>query len=229
MSTYKPVSGRATANGSKDCQTGGGVCRHALKHKLRGAYKLRHFGLGNCLRVLLARPEWCLAFARFNIQLDREQPGSIFASQLCARFCQLYIPGWDELDDKERLEAETRFLRTGQVCSDDQLHPHQGRMRTILLFVEQASDGFQPFQRRVHSTWVQCVRCALQLPSRRLRCDQCVVSSLYMPRTSTAVCVQGGQHASRLCHYASRRCHSGNPGWPCGAFPVRQHYTGDRG
>jgi hypothetical protein len=89
---------------------------------------------------------------------ERKQPGSMFASRLCERFCELYIPGWREMHPEDRVDAETRFLTTGQCCREEDLHPQSGKTRTILLFVEQGADAFQPFKRRVHSTWVQGLR-----------------------------------------------------------------------
>jgi hypothetical protein len=132
------------------------LCRPARKHKLAGACQLRNFGIGNCLRILLARKQWCLAFDRFNMDLERQQPGSLFASIMCSRVCGHFIPGWDSMERPDRAQAESLFLTTGQCCSKEAM---AGKKKTVLLFVEQTSDAFQPYKRRQHSTWVQALRC----------------------------------------------------------------------
>jgi hypothetical protein len=152
-----------------------GTCRPSLKHRLRGACKLRHFGLSNCVRVLHARREWCLAFARFDMSLEREQPGSLFSSDFCRHICRHYIPDWGDMRDKERQEAEAMFLSTGQTCND-MVYQHNRKgsgMKTRLLFVEQAADAFQPFNRTQHSTWVMALRCDYRVLSHEQRVLGC--------------------------------------------------------
>jgi hypothetical protein len=92
---------------------------------------------------------------------EREQPGSLFSSDLCRHMCRHFIPGWGDMRDDEREETEAVFLTTGQACTVEELEHRQKSdgMKTILLFVEQAADAFQPFDRTQHSTWVMALRC----------------------------------------------------------------------
>jgi hypothetical protein len=158
--------------------------------------------------VLLARREWCLAFSRFDMSQEREQPGSLFASDLCRHMCRHYIPRWDDMMDLERYEAEAMFLTTGQTCTKEVYRRNSGTMQTKVLFVEQAADAFQPFDRTQHSTWVMALRCAplCTVAAHRL------AESPRRPFPSYARArVQGDEHGAGLCVFETRYSHPGRP------------------
>ena len=119
---------------------------------------MHYMGVENCLRVLLLRQEWCEAFARFDIRQERQTPGTLWSGDLAEHFCPLYVPGYSNMPENEREEAAEVFLTTDQTCKRDKLQNHQP---TVLLLLEGGIDAFQPFKRKVHSTWVAGTRCGI--------------------------------------------------------------------
>lgn len=122
---------------------------------LQGARKLRYSGLENGVRVLMQRPAWCRAHQRFDVKEAMAATGSIMNSPLMEVFYNTYIPAYDTKSDAEQRAAAELFLRTGQVCSEEEA---SRRQRTILLLVESGADAFQPYKRREHSTWMHAFR-----------------------------------------------------------------------
>lgn len=106
----------------------------------------------------MQRKSWCQARAQFDMAAERATPGSIFSSPLCERMCRNHIPGYDSMPAEQQSAAALQFLLTGQCCA---AHQMEGKLRTILLILEQGADAFQPFKRRDHSTWVLAFRCAV--------------------------------------------------------------------
>jgi hypothetical protein len=84
----------------------------------------------------------------------------MFSSGLSEHLCRQFIPQYATMAPAERTTAKHRFFDSGQVCSDEDWQTYQRevkegtRMPTKLLVVEGGCDGFQPFRRRIWSTWM---------------------------------------------------------------------------
>jgi hypothetical protein len=106
----------------------------------------------------------CTGIHLHNLDEQIRSTYSLYSSKMAEHFCRHFIPRYSALPEAQKLTAKLRFFDTGQVCSDTdwvqyQREVAQGRrLRTKLLVVEGGCDAFQPFKRRVWSTWMMGYR-----------------------------------------------------------------------
>lgn len=139
-----------------------GAERYAVQRsgKKKPVQELRYLGLSQGLRVLLMSKHVCSALHDFDLPHMVDSNHSVFSSDLSERMCHLFIPQYEHMDDDTRREYKIRFFSTGQVCTAEELAEHTSRVqsgeakRTMLITVEGGCDAFQPFKRRVWSTWM---------------------------------------------------------------------------
>jgi len=97
--------------------------------------------------------------------------------------CRVFIPGWDNMGKEAQLRDKARFFKTGQGLTEEQWIDYQAQLQagcagggsdldpTRMLLVEGGCDAFQPFQRKVWSTWIFGYRltaaCPVMLPMGR--------------------------------------------------------------
>lgn len=128
--------------------------------KLKPRRELRYLGLRTGLRVLLMCKHVCSGLHDFDLAGMVDSHHSFYSSQLSEQFCYMFIPGYQEMSGPCRRKAKIRFYASGQVCSDQVWEQHQCDIQqghdtsTRLLVVEGGCDAFQPFKRRVWSTWL---------------------------------------------------------------------------
>jgi hypothetical protein len=126
----------------------------------RPARQLRYMGVTNGIKVLLMSKKVGRSIEAFDLQGTLDTPHSMYASGFSEHLCRKFIPHYDLMDPAGRATAKYRFFATGQVCSDEnwQVYTQQvnegKRLPTKLLVVEGGCDGFQPYKRRVWSTWM---------------------------------------------------------------------------
>ena len=123
--------------------------------------ELRYLGLEGCMRVLLASRNVGLARHAFDTADHASQPWTFLGSRLADHLCEYFIPGFAHMSPDEALQAKCDFFTTGQVfCTPEVRKQYLEEVRdgvrweTILLVVEGGCDGFQPFKRRIWSTWM---------------------------------------------------------------------------
>jgi hypothetical protein len=124
---------------------------------------LRYMSLDKAVRVLLMSRKVSRAIDAFDLEAMVDSTYSVYSSKLSQHLCEYFIPGYRSMcrtaPTKAR-EAKLRFFETGQVCTDTEwqqynLEVEAGTRRpTKLLMLEGGCDGFQPFKRRVWSTWL---------------------------------------------------------------------------
>jgi hypothetical protein len=122
--------------------------------------EMRYMGVKNGVKTLLMSKHVGRAIDTFDMSRALDTPHSLFGSRLSEHLCQHFIPGYAEMEQSERRNAKLRFFDTGQVCSEEEWLQYNKeveegtRLRTKLLVVEGGCDGFQPYRRRVWSTWM---------------------------------------------------------------------------
>lgn len=147
-----------------------GRARHVVQRsgKTKAAQELRYLGLSQGLRILLMSRHVCKGIQDFDTAEMVDSNFSVYSSALSEQLCTQFIPDYDQMADDVRRDYKIRFFRTGQVCTAQQMAEHTLKidagqaMRTLLVTVEGGCDAFQPFKRRVWSTWlygyrVQCI------------------------------------------------------------------------
>jgi hypothetical protein len=124
---------------------------------------LRYMSLDKGVRLLLMSRKVSRAINRFDLEAMVDSTYSVYSSKLSEHLCHHFIPGYGDMctQSPERArEAKLRFFDTGQVCSDAEWQQYTEeveagtRRPTKLLMLEGGCDGFQPFKRRVWSTWL---------------------------------------------------------------------------
>lgn len=126
--------------------------------------EVRYMGLEQGVRVLLMSRKVSRAVNSFDLPSMVDSTYSVYSSRLSEHFCKHFIPHYSEMAPEEARTAKLRFFDSGQVCTDDEWNQYvagvgAGTQRpTKLLMVEGGCDGFQPFKRRVWSTWLMGYR-----------------------------------------------------------------------
>lgn len=122
--------------------------------------QLRFMGVERGVRVLLMSKKVCRGLHNFDLAEMVDSTYSLFSSKLSEHLCTHFIPDYALLPaDRQRI-AKLRFFDTGQACTEPEWQQYREevaagtRQRTKLLVVEGGCDGFQPFKRRVWSTWM---------------------------------------------------------------------------
>ena len=134
----------------------------------KAAQEVRYLGLKQGLRILLMSRRVCEGIQDFDLESMVDSTYSVFSSELSEDLCCHFIPGYSRMLDPVKREYKVRFFRTGQVCTSQEMEQHTAKVaagqaiETILIVVEGGCDAFQPFKRRVWSTWlygyrVQCI------------------------------------------------------------------------
>lgn len=123
--------------------------------------ELMYLGLEHGVRVLAATREVGLAYASYDAEAAIDEPWSWLSSRLCERLCNHFIPGYRQMGEEMRRQAKYDFFTTGQVFTSREMRDRWirevedgTRNETLLFLVEAGCDGFQPFRRRVWSTWM---------------------------------------------------------------------------
>ncbi len=132
--------------------------------KEKAIREFRYLGLEQGMRVLLMSRSVGSALQSVDLSGLVDSPYSVFSSKLSRHLCTLFIPGFSDMTEQRQRTVKLRFLESGQVCTDAQWDQYVEevrdgrRQRTLLLTVEGGCDGFQPFKRRVWSTWMMGYR-----------------------------------------------------------------------
>jgi hypothetical protein len=129
------------------------------------AYReVRYLGVQQGVRVLLLSRSVSKALANFDLKGMVESVHSVYSSRLSDKICRHYIPYYDDMTAPAARTAKLRFFETGQVCTDEEWFQYKAEVQagnrnpTKLLMVEGGCDAFQPFNRRVWSTWLMGYR-----------------------------------------------------------------------
>jgi hypothetical protein len=126
--------------------------------------EVRYMGVQQGVRVLLLSRSVSHALASFDLTGMVDSVHSVYSSRLSDNLCKHYIPDYDSMSAHEARKAKIRFFHSGQVCTDEEWRQYRAqveageRNRTLLLMVEGGCDAFQPFDRRVWSTWLMGYR-----------------------------------------------------------------------
>jgi hypothetical protein len=126
--------------------------------------EVRYLGLQQGVRLLLMSRSVSHALSAFDLTGLVDSVHSGYSSRLSDQMCNRFIPGFQNMEPQQRRTAKLRFFETGQVCTDTEweqytLDTQAGRrQRTKLLVVEGGCDAFQPFKRRIWSTWMMGYR-----------------------------------------------------------------------
>jgi hypothetical protein len=142
-------------------------------------------GVSNGIKTLLMSKKVGLSVHAFDLSGAMDSAHSMYASGLSEHLCREFIPGYDSMGMPGRRTAKHRFFDSGQVCSDEdwqhymQQVNHGTRPRTKLLVVEGGCDGFQPYRRRIWSTWMW---------GYRLVCVDWALGNLGQMEIVTAMC-----------------------------------------
>jgi hypothetical protein len=126
--------------------------------------EVRYMGVQQGVRVLLLSRSVGHALASFDLTGMVNSVHSVYSSRLSDKICRHFIPDYDDMPAPAARIAKIRFFQSGQVCTDDEWRQYTEevqaghRNRTILLMVEGGCDAFQPFNRRVWSTWLMGYR-----------------------------------------------------------------------
>jgi hypothetical protein len=139
-----------------------GRARHVVQRngKKKAGQELRYLGLSQGLRILLMSKHVCQGLHEFDVADMVDSNHSVYSSQLSEHLCMRFIPNYAHMSDEVRRDYKIRFFKTGQVCTQQEWAEHTSRidegqaMRTMLVMVEGGCDAFQPFKRRVWSTWL---------------------------------------------------------------------------
>jgi hypothetical protein len=121
---------------------------------------LRYMGLEQGVRVLLMSRKVSRAINNFDLPSMVYSTYSVYSSRLSEHFCNYFIPHYRNMDPQQARTAKIRFFESGQVCTDAESEQYNSKVETgtrrptKLLMVEGGCDGFQPFKRRVWSTWL---------------------------------------------------------------------------
>jgi hypothetical protein len=121
---------------------------------------LRYMSLDKAVRVLLMSRKVSRAIDAFDLEAMVDSTYSVYSSKLSQHLCEYFIPGYRDMTRERAREAKLRFFETGQVCTDAEWRQYEleveagTRRPTKLLMLEGGCDGFQPFKRRVWSTWL---------------------------------------------------------------------------
>jgi hypothetical protein len=122
--------------------------------------ELRYMGLEQGVRVLLMSRKVSRAINNFDLASMVDSTYSVYSSRLSEHLCNYFIPGYSLMGPVEARKVKIRFFDSGQVCTDAEWDQYVAevragaRRRSKLLMVEGGCDGFQPFNRRVWSTWL---------------------------------------------------------------------------
>jgi hypothetical protein len=140
-------------------------CGKPRFHKLlngpeRPIQSLRYMGVDRGVRTLLMSKKVGRSIDAFDLQEALDCPHSMYSSGFSEHLCRHFIPAYATLEPAAQRTAKHRFFSSGQVCSDaawrryTQEVSEGKRRRTKLIVVEGGCDGFQPYRRRVWSTWM---------------------------------------------------------------------------
>jgi hypothetical protein len=122
--------------------------------------ELRYLGLEQGVRILLMSRKVSSAINNFDLTSMVDSTYSVYSSRLSEHLCNYFIPHYSAMGADEARKAKIRFFDSGQVCTDQEWDCYIAevragtRKRTKLLMVEGGCDGFQPFKRRIWSTWL---------------------------------------------------------------------------
>jgi hypothetical protein len=118
-------------------------------------------GPENGIRTMLMGQHAGKAISTFDLAGSLKEPHTLLSSTWGDYICEVHIPHYREMSNDDRDNAKYRFYHTGQVLSSEaewlQYYDdvaEKRRKRTVLLVVEAGCDGFQPFRRRIWSTWM---------------------------------------------------------------------------
>jgi hypothetical protein len=126
--------------------------------------EVRYMGLEQGVRLLLMSRSVSQALQNFDLEGMLDSVYSVYSSVLSEDIAKWHIPGYMGMAPDQQRAVKSRFFSTGQVCSDAEweLYCQQvqagERKRSVLLMVEGGCDAFQPFKRRVWSTWLMGYR-----------------------------------------------------------------------
>jgi hypothetical protein len=123
--------------------------------------EMRYMGPENGLRTLLMSQQVGKAISSFDLRGTLDDPHTLLSCGWSEHICAVHIPDYSAMDPDERKRAKFRFFLTGQVFSseaewlryNDDVECKRCK-RSVLLVVEAGCDGFQPFRRRIWSTWM---------------------------------------------------------------------------
>jgi hypothetical protein len=128
--------------------------------RVKAIRELRYMGLEQGVRVLLMSRKVSRAIHSFDLPSMVDSTYSVYSSRLSEHFCRYFIPHYSDMAPEQARTAKIRFFESGQVCNDSEWEQYNSeveagtRRPTKLLMVEGGCDGFQPFKRRVWSTWL---------------------------------------------------------------------------
>jgi hypothetical protein len=131
--------------------------QNGQEHVIR---EMRYMGVKNGVKTLLMSKKVCQGINTFDLEQAIDTPHSLFGSRLSDHLCRHFIPSYQHMLPEEKRTAKLRFFDTGQVCDDAEWVQYKEevedgrRPRTKLLVVEGGCDGFQPYRRRIWSTWM---------------------------------------------------------------------------
>jgi hypothetical protein len=156
-----------------------------LDDKERAIRELRYMGIENGVRALLMSKQVGRAIMDFDIVKATEEPHSLLTSDWALQVCREYIPDFESMGLEQAMTAKRRFFTTGQVFSSEEEYEEYTReieagerQRTLLLLVEAGCDGFQPFNRRIWSTWMWGYRLQCVCPREGETDDMAIVTSI---------------------------------------------------
>jgi hypothetical protein len=169
-----------------DCCPKCGKHRHVVQRngKRKPALEVRHLGLTQGLRVLLMSRQVCKGIQDIDTAALVASNYSVYSSQLSEQLCEIFIPGYKSMDEDSMRQYKVRFLSTGQVCTAQQFTQHTASivagtsLRTMMLLVEGGCDAFQPFKRRVWSTWLYGYRIQGIAPSTAAKAEFEIVTAI---------------------------------------------------
>jgi hypothetical protein len=126
--------------------------------------EVRYMGVQKGVRVMLMSRSVSHALASFDLPGMVDSVHSVYSSRMSDNLCRYFIPEYDRMSPHAARVAKIRFFETGQVCTDDEWVQYVAEVEaghrnpTKLLMVEGGCDAFQPFDRRVWSTWLMGYR-----------------------------------------------------------------------
>lgn len=122
--------------------------------------ELRYLGVRDGMRSLLMSKTLCQAVQAFDVAAAVDCPWSTYSAKVSDHICKYFIPGFGKLTPEKKRLAKIMFLQTGQVCDRAELDRYHREVEegirplTVILLVEAGCDGFQPFKRRIWTTWM---------------------------------------------------------------------------
>lgn len=138
--------------------------KHQQNGKKVPIRQLQYMGVERCVRTILSNQRLCQAILDFPLSEMYDSEYSVLSSELGKHLCRYHIRGWDGLSPADKRTRALRFFETGHGCTAIEWGKHleevqQGTtLPTVLIILEGGTDGFQPHERRIRTTWAMGYR-----------------------------------------------------------------------